>query len=619
MIALRGVLVPFGSRFTMIRAASKLMWRYALVLETAAAIRSHFKFAEGEDSAFLVENLKQWRSMQESVPIALRVSLSNLLTDTTNPERLVGFLADCLHLNQLEKALGEALRLTRQTVYLLFDRLDEGYEPDDIGVGIIDGLVHAAVDFNSRYSSAKCLLFLRDNIFRAVAQKDPDYSRNVEGQVLRLHWDEYHLLNLITNRIRKAFSIETENSHKVWDQCTSRDLQTSDGFRRCLRLTLFRPRDLLLLLNDGFYRAFKHNRREISNDDIESVAKELSNNRLVDLIKEYEAMFPGLENFCKAFANLRPELTTAEVCSIIERILLAEDKAPAVAQHLAILNSPEEIIRSLHSVGFLGLENHQTGSFTFCHDGKEPHNELGHSGKLLVHPCYWIALNLTSSVFSAEEVAEIYDDYDIKLMSETPELRSRKIGQFIGQLSRIQEGDPGASAFEEWCREAIAIAFAPGLRNIQLKPNGSNTQRRDIVARNQEGSPAWKRIFSDYQSRLIVFEVKNYRELGDSEYRQMNSYLCREYGRAGFLITRGESENLEKEKELRWAREMYNGHSKTIVKLTGKWLCNQLSKLRSPQKHDPADNALNGLLDRYVNMYFQEAVSRKGRGTGNAR
>ncbi len=84
----------------------------------------------------------------------------------------------------------------------------------------------------------------------------------------------------------------------------------------------------------------------------------------------------------------------------------------------------------------------------------------------------------------------------------------------------------------------------------------------------------------------------------------MLSYLCHEYGKLGFIITRDADESLRKEKELPWLKEMYYTHNVMIIKLTATWLMKYLSKARSPQKHDAADVALGGLLDRYCRNYL---------------
>ncbi|HEU5124202.1 MAG TPA: hypothetical protein VFW05_09090 [Verrucomicrobiae bacterium] len=281
------------------------------------------------------------------------------------------------------------------------------------------------------------------------------------------------------------------------------------------------------------------------------------------------------------------------------------------AQHFVILGSPDGYVQALYSIGFLGIKDVGSTRFKFCHDGNQTKLEIHPKAEFLIHPCYWRSLNIRGAELNVEEaedvppaITEIRDEFDIEVASQTPEIRKHRIGQIISALSLITEGSAGAQQFEEWCHQAISILFAGGLSNVELKPNRDATQRRDIVARNQGKTDAWQRVLKDYSSRQVIFEVKNYTDLGPSEYRQMNSYLVRDYGEIGFIITRETDESLKKDKDLAWVREIYHEHNRLIVKLTATWLTKYLSKSRSPQKHDAADIALDGLLDRYVRNYL---------------
>ena len=111
----------------------------------------------------------------------------------------------------------------------------------------------------------------------------------------------------------------------------------------------------------------------------------------------------------------------------------------------------------------------------------------------------------------------------------------------------------------------------------------------------------------------MVLEVKNYADLGPDEYRQMASYLGDEYGKLGFIITRDNNENLLSERELPWMKEYYNRNRLLIIKLTGKFLCRILSKMRSPQRHDEADIQSNRLLDQYIRIYLGEQAEPRRR------
>ena len=161
----------------------------------------------------------------------------------------------------------------------LIDQLDEGFEPDELGIGLVGGFVHAAVDINSQVVGVQVYIFLRDNIFKALAQLDPDYSKNIEGRFLRLHWDEHQLLDMVCARLKIAFHLDNDGNRKLWNRCTATELQEKAGFEKCLRLTLYRPRDVLSLLNEAFYIAQKQSRHTLILKDVESTAKEISNTR----------------------------------------------------------------------------------------------------------------------------------------------------------------------------------------------------------------------------------------------------------------------------------------------------------------------------------------------------
>jgi hypothetical protein len=123
---------------------------------------------------------------------------------------------------------------------------------------------------------------------------------------------------------------------------------------------------------------------------------------------------------------------------------------------------------------------------------------------------------------------------------------------------------------------------------------------------------SWARILKDYSVRQVIFEVKNYSEpLSADEYRQMASYLCDNYGKLGFIINRSQDWTLQRGSELDWAKELYDKHDKLVIKINGRFLANLLSKLRSPQKHDVVDDALNGLLDTYERRYFSQLSGRR--------
>jgi len=613
--AIRHNLRALGTSYNLAKSASKLITKYALFLEILDLKSGHFKFADLADAPFATEALRHWRTGGPTLFERIGFILAACIKDGTPPEAIVGNLANVIQIRRLERFFNAYLETYDSHVVFLFDRLDEGYEHDTLGIAFLAGITEIVnllnVSFGHRF---RALVFLRDNIARAIERDDPDFTRNFEGQILRLHWGRYELFNMVCNRLRVAFSTSQENSQKVWDSLTAQNLKGAEGFDYCLRLTLYRPRDLLVLLNEAFNRAKKLTRDHIDDSDIEATAKDISNRRLGDLLKEYGKLIWGLDHFISVFRNGSGHLTVASASALLDTVLASEQLPGEVAQHCAILGNSSELLRCLYSVGFLGIKATNSPGYIYCHDGKTSDVEFLPDGELLLHPCYWMALNITDAALpteKAESITDEYDDFKIDVASFGVEQRQQRLDQLIGALAKIEPGDTDAGRFENWCEQAIRIIYSGALTNIALHPNGSAVQRRDVVARNNGTRSAWKRIYEDYDVRQVIFEIKNYdADLGGAEFRQMSTYLKDSYGRLGFIINRSKNLNLVGGKELDWVREIW-GTRKLVIKLNADYLLKMLTKLRNPQKHDEPDNSMNGLLDRYERLYLSIPSTKK--------
>jgi hypothetical protein len=617
VIGIRPLLARFGSKYNQIKAGARIAWKYAILVEIGANLLGYYKLGKVDPDRIIEAHSARWRKLGPSVCHRFRRLLSQSLGACDPPEAIIAGLAQQLQLSQLQDVVAAALNEINNDFVVLVDQLDEGYEPDDVGGALVAGFVHAAIDLNSQLPRFRAYVFLRDNLFRVIAKLDPDYSKNIEGRFLRLHWDEHQLFDLVCARLQVAFKLDLDANRKIWNRCTANELQEKLGFEKCLQLTLYRPRDLLSLLNDAFYVAAKQKRETLILTDVQATAKEISETRYDDLLKEYGHIVPALRPLTAAFGNASPELTYKEAIERLEALFLNRELDAVYQREFAILETAQQGIRTLYSVGFLGTKDLASNAFVFCHDGRNPSREFQVSDKLLIHPCYWMALNVTRDMLNANEAAEIHDEYEVEVYSEAPEIRRRRISQLMGYLDRVPVGDDGAKAFEEWCHSAIKVCFSGPLRNIELHPNGNAPQRRDVVASNQSECGVWRRVLDDYGSRQIVFEVKNRLGIEPDEYRQMLGYLHDDYGKLGFIITRDQRVELYSGPELEWARELWNKHRVLVLKLTGNYLSSLLSKLRSVErilKADPCDQAINKLLDTYTRLYLSGARIAKPAG-----
>lgn len=144
-IGVRPQIGLFGDSFTKIRAGARLAWRFALMMETTRCLAPRYRFSNTEGYAFLAKRVKRWSEAGRDIADRFRGTLKEVIDLSLTPEDRIGDLPKSLDLTLVEQALAEACQASKAIVVFLIDRLDEGYEPDDKGVGFVDGLVQAAI------------------------------------------------------------------------------------------------------------------------------------------------------------------------------------------------------------------------------------------------------------------------------------------------------------------------------------------------------------------------------------------------------------------------------------------------------------------------------------------
>lgn len=612
-LVLQGALDALGCNYRTARALSRVLWRGYILTVLARILITHARLRDTEMKAQLSASLKATQGFSAS-PTAydyFKVVLAR--NPGVDPMALPGAVAATAEVDKLEGLVREALSQLKGPGVVLFDSLDEGWQPSELPTALLGGLALAATDLAERKTGIYAVAFVRDNMFRALAYFDPDFSARIEGSDLRLRWDEDSLLHLVAERIRAALGVHAESNLKAWARFAHRGLEGRDGFEQCLKHTLYRPRDVLVLLNRAHMLATKVGRSGIIDDDVSAAARMISTDRLEDLFKEYKEVFPGLRLLVDIFRGRKSVWTYDEMVETIRAALEHESYESTDAGDFAILQTPREVFMALNSVGFLGIQREPGTGFAFCHDGAP--SELGSSNvpaSVAIHPCYWRGLDLSDHGSSVEIVNSAFDEYAPVKTAALRDVRTQRLGQVIEELPRLEEGDEHASAFEDWVLRVIKVLFAGHLGNVVLHPNGDAVQRRDVVATNIAKDGFWRRVYEDYGARQIVFEVKNYSALGLDDIRQALSYSGKGYGNLVSVVYRTDNEGAE-ERERAWLQEMYSQHELIVFLLPAKVLARCVSKYRNHKRVDYWDEALGKRLDTHLRSYLSVKSGRRRR------
>jgi len=608
-LELQAMLTVAGLDYRLLRAIARLAWKIHILSEVAKALHVHYKAGRAPGYSYLLDHFQQHKDVLAIQGVARTAALVKLAAkQAPAPIELAPVLARLLNLDRLQQAVFSLLEITGMRVLVTYDGLDEGWTPDVPATAVIGGLAAASSDLNENSTGAIYpLVFVRDNIFRALAQMDSDFTRHIEGHTLRLHWDERALLGLVAQRLRVVFGFSEQNDVHVWNRFAHRSLQSFDGFQTCLRHTLYRPRDILILLNSAYATATQDARTEIIDADVDLASRRISQARLDDLIKEYDLVLPGLQSFVSQFAGGPTQARFADIVAPLDRLTSETRFDSPAARDFALFDSGEQVFSALYSVGFMGVHDPATDRYMFCHDGSASTlGEIRSDRLTAIHPCYWKALDLVGDTPPEAVMIQINDEYravHAADMREVKDLRIARLGEVVGELPKLPLGHAGSREFERWVYRVFAMLYAGVLTNIELKPGGQGVQRRDIVATNVASRGFWRRVYEDYSTRQVVVEVKNYEEITEEDFRQALSYTTEEYGRFVVIVCRSEREGLT-DKEIGWVREMWTGHRRMIFILPTCVLARCVRKLRNPARFDYTETAFGKRLDFFVRSYL---------------
>jgi len=89
----------------------------------------------------------------------------------------------------------------------------------------------------------------------------------------------------------------------------------------------------------------------------------------------------------------------------------------------------------------------------------------------------------------------------------------------------------------------------------------TNVLIRDLIFYNNTSHEFLKEIFEEYDSRQLVFELKNVKEVSSDHVDQLNRYLGNDFGRFGIIFTR----NAPPKKVLRNTIDLWSGQRKCIL------------------------------------------------------
>ena len=160
---------------------------------------------------------------------------------------------------------------------ILIDRLDDSWDGSDRAVMMLTALMHACVEVWSASSIARPLVFLRENIFERVRQKDKEFTR-LETSVVSLDWTTELLTEVVERRLVHHLNTKPKVG-ETWDLFFEPQIDGVSSKDYIFNFCQHRPRDVLTYCSMAVDSAQGFRRQKITADDLKDARRRFSKSR----------------------------------------------------------------------------------------------------------------------------------------------------------------------------------------------------------------------------------------------------------------------------------------------------------------------------------------------------
>ena len=292
-----------------------------------------------------------------------------------------------------DRLLADIIPLNRK-IFIFVDELElsyeseESYRRDQI---LIRDLIISVYRMNQLFEkqslNIKIICSVRSEVLLSVDASGKEVNKYISSYGYPIYWNEacavgtrHPLIELFINRIRlseKNAGSHEVTSDKIWNKWFGSTTEGQDMEQYILRLTWFRPRDIIRILT--LAKTMRPSDETFDNKLFSHIIIEYSKDSWMETIEELKAKYNSeeLKAIRKIFYGYYKEFTYEEFLIQVENTKKLFNPIPNV------LNKPDELLDDLFRIGVIG--NISKGVQRWASRGEE---EIltGYMYNILVHP-----------------------------------------------------------------------------------------------------------------------------------------------------------------------------------------------------------------------------------------
>jgi hypothetical protein len=301
---------------------------------------------------------------------------------------------------------------SKDPYYVSIDMLDEDWADERVKFKLIRSLIDVVNRFQ-QLSNVKIILAIRHDLLYKVHHLESAsgfQEEKYKALYLNIKWSKDDLQKIVELRINKLLK-----SHYTKDAVCFKDVfpahvDTEDTFEYMLKRTFFRPRDIIMFVNECLELCA--DKPKITAGIIKSAEGNYSIERLQSLSYEWKTLLPDLEHTSRLIFGMSERF---EVSLITQDYLqekfeeiaynLDSQSADPVTKILYGLYSDKGgnfesarsyILREFYSVGLVGIKTGPTDAFSWTqiNNSRIVAGQIRPSSMVAIHPMFHRALGV---------------------------------------------------------------------------------------------------------------------------------------------------------------------------------------------------------------------------------
>ena len=340
--------------------------------------------------------------------------LNNLLS-TTLGKKISELQKDKINLSNSDftSLLKNALFVEKQIVIYL-DDLDRGWENTKNDVKNLSAMLNAVRDLSRGMKNLKFRIALRSDVYYAVRTSD-ETTDKIDGSVIWQSWTNHEILVMLIKRIETYFGRTVDEeallSKRQREICKYLDnvfekrfqgnghWENAPMYRVLMSLIRKRPRDLVKLCTLAARKAYSNKHSKIATNDLESVFRNYSNDRLTDTSTEYKSELPQIQELLLKMKPSQKEIASSSPCLFTREQLIKKLQGVISMSHFTFKDGKkadaQNLAAFLYKINFITARKVVDGEIirVYYDENQYIYNDFTDFGySYEIHPAYRWAL-----------------------------------------------------------------------------------------------------------------------------------------------------------------------------------------------------------------------------------